>query len=415
MLKKFGALLLVMAGAWNARADVWPTENRWSEAYERRFAEFIRNLDLQIFEKTTGDWGRIPTDCADAAYALRIIFAYENRLPVSFRTWNGTMTNATSEFDGEKDPVKRVRRFMAKVNNSTNTRSLVNDTYPVAIRAGVLRPGVMFLHPQGDSETPLTYRAGHVYYLQNVRENGIIRFISSTVPAAIRSLDPRNGIIFTPMERDGGYRAWVWPDSSDRPNYSEEQFQIGEWRPRAYRDGSAWHRWARAVEQRIRSREPTPEEGIRANLENLTIVVQNRAKAVVTGWKFYQENYNPGQCMNERDYSSYSTPTRDVKVQVELQYFRNAAIRYVNSMGNDWGRDEASRMEQFNRKVEFEVLPGVKANVNDLNRAFLTETTLHISEPEHAPEVRWGLREQGRWPCPQRAKNYVGGERAGQN
>lgn len=413
-LRSFAGILALAAGL-QARADVWTAQNQWSPAYEQRFGEFIRNLDLELFAKSTGDWGRLATDCADAAYALRIIFAYENRLPVSFRTWQGVMANTSREFDDVQDPVKRVRKFIAKVNHYTNTRTLVNDTYPVAIRPGVIRPGVMFLHPQGNSEVPLTYRAGHVYYLQDVKDNGIIRYISSTVPAAVRALDPRNGIIFTPMDKDGGYRAWVWPDTGVRPNFSEEQFELGDWRPRAYRDGEAWYRWSAAIESRIRARAPTPEERIRAQLENLTVVVQNRAKAVQAGWSFYRKNYNPGQCMNEKDYDAYSTPTRDVKVQVELQNFAQAARGYVNSMGDAWGRDEASRLAQFNRKVLFEVLPGVKVSVTDLNQAFLTETTLHISEPEHAPEVRWGLREQGRWPCPHRAKNYFGGERVRQD
>lgn len=398
-----------------AHAAVWTTEARWSPAAEAKFGEFIRRLDLKIFEKETGDWGRIPTDCADAAYTLRIIFAYENRLPVSFRTWQGVMSNSTNEFDDIADPVKRVRKFIAKVNYYTSTRTLVNDTYPIAIRRGVVQPGILFLHPQGNESVPLTYRAGHVYYLQNVADNGIIRYISSTVPAAIRPLDPRNGIIFSPMDRDGGYRAWVWPDSSARPNYSEEQFEIAGWQPRAYRDGHAWYRWSDAIKERVRTRQPTPEEDIRAQLENLTVVVNNRAKVVQAGWGLYRANYNPGQCMNEKDYDAYSTPTRDVKVQIELQHFELAARRYVNSMGDAWGRDEASRLAQFNRKVFFEVLPGVKVNVGDLNRAFLTETALQISEPEHAPEVRWGLSEQGRWPCPERAKAYVGGERVRQD
>lgn len=397
-----------------AHADVWTTENQWSAAYEQRFGKFIRELDLKIFEKTTGDWARIPTDCADAAYTLRIIFAYENKLPVAFRTWKGVMKNDMRDFDDIQDPVKRVRKFIARVNESTSTQTLTNDTYPVAIRQNVIRPGVLFLHPQGGSDVPLTYRAGHVYYLQSVFENGLIRYISSTVPAGIRALDPRNGIIFAPMGKDGGYRAWIWPDSSDRPNYSEEQFQLAGWYPKAYRDGEIWSRWSEAIQERIRIREPSPEEGIRAQLENLTVVVNNRAKAVKAGWEFYKSRYQSGQCMSEKDYDAYSTPTRDVKVQVELQYFAAAVRRYVNSMGNAWGYDQESRVAQFNRKVTFEVLPGVKIDVNNLTHAFLTETTLQISEPEHTPEVRWGLKDQGRWVCPHRAKNYVGGDRVQQ-
>ncbi len=395
----------------SAHAQVWQVTNRWSPSFEVKFGNFIRNLDLNLLATNTGPWAKIPTDCADAAYTLRIIFAFENKLPVSFRSWKGRLSQDMQDLNDIQDPIKRVRKFIARVNSFTNTRTLVTDTYPLAINRESIRPGVMFLHPQGDASVPLTYRAGHVYYLQFVGENGIIRYVSSTVPADIRPLDPRNGIIFSPMETDGGYRAWVWPDDASRIGYSNEQFEIGDWRAKSYRDSRAWYEWQREIAARVRTREPTPEEQIRAQLENLTVVIENRAKAVRAGWNFYQKNYQPGQCMSEKDYENYSTPTRDVKVQLELQHFEVAAQRYVDSMGNAWGRDQRSRLNQFFRKVSFEVLPGVKVDINNLNQAFLTETTLIISEPEHSPEVRWGLKEQGRWPCPHRAKAYVGGER----
>lgn len=398
-----------------AQAQVWTATNRWNEQFERKFSEYVRTLDLQMFTKTSGPWARIPTDCADAVYTLRTIFAYENRLPVSYTTWKGKMTNQMTDFDDIQDPVKRVRKFIAQVNYYTNTSSLVNDTYPIAIRRGVVRPGTLFLHPQGNSSVPLTYRAGHVYYLQAVPENGIIRYISSTVPAAVRNLDPRNGIIFAPMGTDGGYRTWIWPDSSERPNQSNMQFQIGDWRAKSYRDNQIWYTWQEAVISRVAARPASSEERVRAELENLTVVVRNRVAAVAAGWKHYQSKYGAGQCMSENDYSNYSTPTRDVKVQVELQNFELAAEAYVNSQGNSWGGNSSQRLEQFYRKIQFEVMPGVTANVIDLKRAFLTNTALLISEPEHHPEVRWGLRAQGRWPCPHRAKAYVGGDQISQN
>lgn len=414
-LRRTLIVFALISGATTAHGAAWTTTRQWTNADEERFSQFIATLPLNYLNKGDHPYSGIPTDCADAAYTLRTIFAAQNGLPVSFSTFNGTLTNETTAFDGIADPVKRVRKFIAKLNYDTNTQTLAKDSYPIAIRRGVVRPGTMFLHPQGSSEVPLTYRPGHVYYIQTVRDNGIIKYISSTVPAAVRDLNPRNGVIFAPMGKDGGYRAWKWPNTAERPNQSEEQFQIGGWREKSYRDGSVWSSWQDAVVSRLRTRLPTPKEAVDAEWENLENVVNGRIQAVSAGWNFYRKNYAAGQCTNEADYDSYSTSTRDVKVQVELQNFAAAAQKYVYSQPGGFFTNYEKKLQEFYRQFQFTVAPGVTIDINNLRDAFLTTKVLAISEPEHSPEVRWGLKDQGRWVCPHRAKNYHGGEQAGQN
>lgn len=401
----FKTLILasLMFGASSAHAAVWETRNRWSLEYEARFGQFIRDIDLEIFRRPGSPWAGIPTDCADLAYTLRIIFAAQEGLPVRFQGGKGPLSNEINDFDSISDPVKRVRKFIAHVNYYTSTFSLTNDTYPIAINRQSLHPGTLFLHPMGSQQVPLTYRPGHAYYIQDVAENGIIRYLSSTVPAKVRGLDVRNGILFAPMEQTGGYRAWIWPDSNQRPFLSGEQFEMGGWRPKSYRDYNLWGAWQEAIIARISSRPATAQEQFNAQYENILGLVKNRVLAVNEGWKVYLQKYSPGQCMSAKDYDSYSTPTRDQKLQSELQDFEIATSYYAAALG--------TTPEEVYSRIRFQVIRGKVIDLNQIRRALLTDTALVISEPEHSPEVRWGLEEQGRWPCPERAKSYVGHER----
>lgn len=402
MICLFGSLIF---GAASADAAVWTTKRAWTDQDEVRFGEFIRTLPLNYLDKGTHPFANIPTDCADAAYALRIVFSFQNGLPFEATLFDGKITNESARFDDVADEVQRVRKFIQLVRNGTNTRSLIEDSYPIAIRRGVVRPGTMFLHPQGSSKVPLTYRAGHVYYIQSVGQNGIIRYVSSTVPAAVRSLNARNGIVFAPMTEEGGYRAWKRPGAKAQANESLEQFRLGGWKANSYRDGSLWTRWQDAIVARLAVRAATPEEDLAAKRENLEGVVRERIKVVREGWAFYRKNYAAGQCMSARDYDAHSTPTRDVKVQIELQDFEAAANRFVDSRFN-WSR--ASALRKVYAQSQFEVMPGLTIDVAQLKIAFLSDRVLAVSEPEHAPEVRWGLAEQGKWPCPDRRKAYHG-------
>ncbi len=393
-------LCVLLTASFTAEASVWKTENRWSEAWENKFAEFIANVDTNIFNSTGKRWSGIRTDCAGAAYKLRIIFAFENKLPVSFNTWDGVMSNKSTAFDRTSDPVERVRKFMSAVDSETSTVTMLRDTYPIAIRRGVIKPGVMFLHPQDDS-LPITYRAGHVLYVRKVENNGNIKYMASTVPSAVRTLDVRNGIQFAPMSEDGGFRAWNWPDSDERPYKSYEQFELGGWIPHYYKDGRIAQSWQKAIAERIATERLSASDDFQNKYENLAGVIAARVTAVNKGWKFYRQNYSSGSCMSEKDYDNFSTPTRDVKIQREIENFVAAARKYAERSGNSY--------KQLMASARFEVMPGVVIDANQLYQLFFSELVLAVSEPEHSPEVRWGLQLQGRWPCPHRAKQYVGG------
>lgn len=378
-------------------AAVWEETHAWSDADEERFARFIAQVPLDVFNSASSRWRGIATDCADAAYTLRVIFAAENGLPVDFANDGGkNLSNQNSDFDSIPAGDARLRKFIGLVNQYTNTRTIVRDTYPVQITRRYVRPGALFVHPDGGPNVHITYRPGHVYYLRDLGENGLITYVSSTVPVAVRDLNLQFGIVFAPFYQTSGYRAWRWPKTSARPGYSEEQFSFAGWRPLAFEDDALAVRWQQAVTARLASRAMTADERISAAARNVISGLKDRAFTVRRGWQLYLSKYHGEGCMTSADYDAYSTPTRDVKLQYELDELEALP----------GGRAAESHYRT-------EISPGRSVTIAQVRDAFLTDKALAISEPEHDPNVRWGFADQGTWPCPSRARQYHGGERLG--
>jgi hypothetical protein len=412
---RFSALValaaVISSFAVTARADVWETKAPWDDTAELAFSTWIRTLPMDIFTKDSSPYKGIPTDCADAVYSLRTIFASEHGLAVKFTGSGGQdLSNTNKTFDTIADPALRIRKFINFVRNNTNTQTLVADTYPVAITRKTVRGGTLFVHPESgpNSGVPITYRAGHVYYIQDVYQNGMVRFFSSTVPVAVRDLQPRIDIVFAPFDVTGGFRDWKRPDSTVMPGFNDrDQFKMAGWYKNGYRDGNLWSNWSKAVRARLQLRDATPKEELSAKVENVAGYIKERTRLVNESWKLYQTKYHGQSCMNAGDYDSYSTPTRDVKIQNELQYLHDAAATYLISTGSD-GTDYS--IQELLSQYTYQIMPGVTVDLNQMWTTFETETVLSISEPEHSPSVRWGLESIKHWPCPQRAKQYVGGE-----
>lgn len=394
-----------------ARAAVWEASNTWSEKEESDFAAWVRKLPMNFLNAGSGSkYGAISTDCADAAYTLRAIYAFEHDLPVAFND-DPTLSNDTTKFDSESDPVVRFKRFLRHLANQTNTRTLVKDTYPVAIDRAHLRAGVLYLNPEPSSaeikanKIPMADRSGHVYYVQDVLENGMIRYFSSTVPAMVRDLQPRIDIVFAPFQTNGGFRAWKRPgvDDEEQPGFSLQQFHLAKWHANDFEDRDGlWERWQAEVRARLAKRDVTPKEEFEAKLFNVQGYIKERVNLVNMSWARYQKKYSGRGCMSAGDYDDYSTPSRDVKIQNELVDLKTAAQHYLSSDGMDTSEGLTNLFAQH----KFAIGNGESVDLNEIWEAFMTNTVLAISEPEHSPAVRWGLEPLKNWPCPEHKKNY---------
>jgi hypothetical protein len=397
---------LISLTAVTGHAVVWDTLAAWDDEQDAAFTQWIETLTMNIFTDKASPYYGVATDCGEAAYVLRAIFAYQNGLPIDFvGDQAGDLNNSSTRFDSVNDGDERFLAFVKYLKGHVNTETLVNDSYPIAINRNFLKAGALFLHPKSSNpKVSVTFRDGHVYYVQGVMPNGMIRYFSSTVPARARQLQQRIDITFMPFETTGGYRAWNRPGN---PGESAEQFHMGGWRANDFRDQDGlWETWQAAIHQRLAQRPATINEKFNAKLFNVEGYVRERDELVRLSWALYQNKYHGNACMNAQDYDDYSTPARDVKIQSELEDLKTATQAYLTSIGRAASDQNVSGIfAQYSFSVA-----GQTVNLNQIWTTFETSVVLAISEPEHSPQVRWGLETQAHWPCPERAKNYVGGE-----
>ena len=86
-------------------------------------------------------------DCADAVYAMRLIFSYEYKLPFVIHNPSRPgklISNRKKRWD-KLPQEKRVRKFLDYVADMTSTKSLSRDTYPIALDD--IKPGDIYAAP----------------------------------------------------------------------------------------------------------------------------------------------------------------------------------------------------------------------------------------------------------------------------
>src|SRR5512139_1011588 len=146
----------------NESADqLWEVgDRRWTVEEERRFERWVGETITEDFFIRY----KIPTDCADAVYAIRWIYARINHLPAAATTINGRQIGHWSTDwkylpthpDWHQD--ERFRAALLCLFPKTWTGTLPFDTYPIRVSPDSVRPGSLFLVTQ--SHTGII---GHVF------------------------------------------------------------------------------------------------------------------------------------------------------------------------------------------------------------------------------------------------------------
>lgn len=396
----FGALVI---GASLSQAAVWQETQSWTPEWEQRYSTWVTNeFNEDIY--THGPYKGISTDCADAVYYARIIFAYENKLPFVIKDATGgssRITNQMSRFDGG-DSLQRVRKFMNFVGDATSTKSLPDDTYPVAINRTNIRPGTVWSRPRVTKDNiwrrivggNVKEDPGHAEMVKDVSETGVVNLIGSTVPKEVRTLNLTSSLVFMPIETSTGFRNWKIPANYNQPvtslpGYSLEQFnEIGK--------GNVGRRnlkdWNADVQERLALRVESKDEYVSrqvANVCNLVntrvaIIQKSEARRIALG----------GQCMDANDYDAYSTPSRDKRIKLTLKQIVDAAG------GNGLtGPQKAKKLKPaMDACPDIEITPGQKISLYDFSIGILKNDI--SSNPNDSFAARWGLESAGHNSCP---------------
>lgn len=405
MIKLLSSLVLgvVVIGTSLSQAAVWQETQSWTPEWEQRYSNWVENeFNEDIY--THGAYKGMATDCADAVYYARIIFAYENKLPFVIKDATGgssRITNQMSRFDGG-DSLSRVRKFMNFIGDATSTKSLPDDTYPVAINRTNIRPGTVWSRPRITKDNiwrriiggNVKEDPGHAEMVKDVSETGVVNLIGSTVPKEVRTLNLTSSLVFMPIETSTGFRNWKTPAQYNQPveslpGYSLEQFnEIGK--------GNVGRRnlkdWNADVQERLALRVESKEEYVTRQVANVCNLVNTRV-AIIKKSEARRIALN-GQCMDAADYDAYSTPSRDKRIKLTLKQIVDAAG------GNGLtGPQKAKKLKpEMDKCPDIEITPGQKISLYDFSIGILKNDI--SSNPNDSFNARWGLESAGHNSCP---------------
>jgi hypothetical protein len=121
-MRFFFVLLVLVIFSHSSKAAVWEDNQVWSLQYEEEFSHWMQSAAVNetMFTSPQSPYYGINTDCADTAYALRAIFAYEHLLPFAIRSPSGsrgrnrTLNNRLTNWDAQRPT--SIQRLIAMIN-----------------------------------------------------------------------------------------------------------------------------------------------------------------------------------------------------------------------------------------------------------------------------------------------------------
>jgi hypothetical protein len=356
--------------------QIWEVgDRRWTVEEERRFEKWVEETITEDFFIRY----RIPTDCADAVYAIRWIYARINYLPAAATTTDGRQIGHWST-DWKYLPThpewhqdERFRAALLYLFSKTWTGTLPFDTYPIAISPDSVTPGTLFLVTESHAGI-----IGHVF-LDGSQAHPLQTW-ESALPVKIQKLNlgfffsprpeskARSGLLRFrwPVSENGG---WKYLPEKDHPYYSEEQYGFNF--NRGYAD------FTEAVAKRIDPKNYTPMEKMVKVLGTITRFLMERVPIVLEG---YQQCGNGG-CPEASDFwEIHSTSGRDGMITTLMDHLSKII--------------ESNHLDQGTVKGMMEVIP---INISE-NRAVklyhVYQNHLWLSShPEDSIEARWGLKK----------------------
>ncbi|WP_020560334.1 hypothetical protein [Thiofilum flexile] len=380
----------------SANAAVWDTVNQWDDTWEERYRAWVKtNLKDDIFMNPAKPiYYKFENDCADAVYAMRLMFSYENNLPFVVNNQQSPgklISNDMKTWDNLPPPV-RVRKFMDYVADMTSTKSLRQDTYPIALAE--IRPGDLYVAP-----------GVHSYQIVNVTDPGIAEVQASTTPKSARYLLRTPSFPFyVPEDKNfaDGYRRFKQPQNirlsqSQQPGFSTEQFQLA-------RDlNFDYVAFTDVISRKLGKRAEKPDEKTLRLLLALCMYANDRSVYVYDALWYLQKVRREGrQCLTAREYDDHSTPGRDKRLTMFFDSVRHHLDRIgrfdPHSVPARWAKAVFSRdkppkseMDLLNKFCMVQMTLGEEyyMTLRDLRKN--VEDKLLVSDP-HAPlEYRWGL------------------------
>lgn len=368
---------------WAASKGLWDAEHPWDLGWEQKFSAWISSqVDEAFFQKYN-----ISTDCADVAYALRWIFARENKLEMAsrlsgsgdyftHRSLRAAWASLPTAAEWHKD-----RRFLAALNYmlvNTYTHSLMADSYPIQITRVAIAPGVYHLD--------LFKSTGHTQVIYRTDEQpGILLpflVIQSTVPRQVRALSVQGfwyGAL--PKENKAGLLRMRWPvfkrgsvtlqAAALMPYSSKEQYAADF----PQKPGRPYNQ---EVYLRLNPQLDFQKVIVEA-LKSIQAMFLDRIQVVNEGFEFCQKN---NCATGTSGYEDWSTPTRDQRI---LDLDKQIQLIAESVSGANTDAETVMTTPFLNH---FGELYSLKALL------VIWRGGAFSSVPTDVPEKRWGLQGQ---------------------
>jgi hypothetical protein len=393
-LRAFVAVFCLMMSI-VAQAKVWEATETWDERWEEQYSNWIRTqFNEDVFVR--GPYAGLATDCADAVYAARIIFSFQNKLPfVTVDEGGDTLSNINRRFDHLPEGTARVRAFIEMIAEERSTENLPRDTYPVAINRDVLKPGVIWLRSSRANENFFVRLvsgrnppSGHTEVVKDVSSSGVVYLMGSTVPAKVRTLLISTSLVYAPGDSDLGFRRWVWPQNigkskSSMNGYSLEQYDFGRTGSNS-RGKVNVQDFSREVQSRLATRAETAEELLQRMAQDLCAQAHLRNEVVQDALNYRAQI---GGCLSGEDYESFSTPSRDKRMKQSLDQM--IEITTPNRLLVPAEKKIARIVPYFGSCRALTLRSGVQISMQQVLTALAKKNL--SSNPNESEAARWGL------------------------
>ncbi|MFN7454501.1 MAG: hypothetical protein ACK5RO_07555 [Pseudobdellovibrionaceae bacterium] len=294
--------LMVICLSVMSQAAVWTNQNSWNTDYEKKYQEWVRaNWTADYFTKP-GPFQNVKLDCADAVYALRMIFSYENKLPFVMNDPTGgrkKISNEMSRWDAQPE-AQRARSFLLYLFGVLSTASLPDDSYPVSLQRSVLNSGSFILTDRKNH---------HAWTIHSFSQYGIPFLIYGSRPPTTklytRNEYPTVGFLFpngiNPASK-AGFRNFKQPEQLSKPSLqvsgaSLEQYELPS------------NRWSSSIQKKMAMIDETAEARAERLLETACQSLKDRISVVIAADGLNRKLGS--QCMDATQYDDFSTPNRD--------------------------------------------------------------------------------------------------------
>jgi hypothetical protein len=344
------AVISIVSSA--ASAQVWPETRVWDQTAEADYQSWVNRSWTKNFLAQPGWYQNVKMDCADAVYAMRMIFAAENGLPFTMTDPTGsgrTISNRMTRWDNlAAGPRKRA--FLLYIFGLGSTASLPADSYPVAVNRSAITSGTFLL----------TDRASHhSWTVKSISRTGIPMLLFASRPARTVFFErfeyPSMGFTFpngVRPETNAGFRGFRQEQDLHKPvwevaGFSLEQYQIPA------------RSWRAEMQRRLAVQTETHGEKIHRLLVSACRGAEERITAVNEALAALRKLPANG-CFGASQYDDLSTPSRDRRLRDSFEEFSQAV--------QDWTKAGRPALDPKDQAMMDSVLLG--DSPQDLSRAY---------------------------------------------